>query len=362
MKKTNKSIKNKPINDDNRLKNICAWALIICIVLAFIGGILGSLSFFGVRKAEAVESSSSSSSSSSTAQSYQYSTSTRIFDNVAFRSPSTNTIYSGSTELYFNFSFYPGYFYFQICGGSMDSTQYSPSFKVVAQSDVYYQYSSLGLPNSFIPNPESFPNYVVSSCINHGGISYTFDGSCPLYATALWYYENVEKPIPFTAYLNNKVLFSYSSSRCYVVRFFFSENFDYNYFDLYIPRNSTTYLIDFPSSSDYYPVPTFFDYRLYSDVAVNQDSYNNGYLAGVQDTKYKIDLAYQNGKRDGIESANKYSFLGLISAVIDAPVRAFTSLFNFELLGVNLSAFMFGLLTLALIIFIVKLFLGGGSK
>ena len=51
--------------------------------------------------------------------------------------------------------------------------------------------------------------------------------------------------------------------------------------------------------------------------------------------------------------------MSLIGSVIDVPVNAFTSLLNFEVLGVNLLAFITGLLTLAVVIFIVKLCIGG---
>ena len=83
--------------------------------------------------------------------------------------------------------------------------------------------------------------------------------------------------------------------------------------------------------------------------SVNTDTfYQNGYNNG-----------YNQGKNDGIASANNYSFLGLIGAVIDAPIKAFTSLFNFEILGFNILSFITGLLTLAVIVVIVKLALGG---
>ena len=80
--------------------------------------------------------------------------------------------------------------------------------------------------------------------------------------------------------------------------------------------------------------------------------YQDGYNAGET-------IGYQNGYNAGVEHGGNYSFMGLIGAVIDAPVSAFTSLLNFELLGVNILGFISGLLTLALIIFIIKLCMGG---
>ena len=76
--------------------------------------------------------------------------------------------------------------------------------------------------------------------------------------------------------------------------------------------------------------------------------YNNGYNDG-----------YNVGKNDGISSANNYSFLGLIGAVVDAPIKAFTGLFDFEILGFNISTFILSLITVCVIITIIKLLLGG---
>lgn len=84
----------------------------------------------------------------------------------------------------------------------------------------------------------------------------------------------------------------------------------------------------------------------------NSQGYQDGYNAGNS-------VGYQDGYVAGLEDSNKYSFNSLIGAVIDAPVSAFTSLLNFEILGFNILGFITGLLTLALIVFIIKLCLGG---
>lgn len=82
--------------------------------------------------------------------------------------------------------------------------------------------------------------------------------------------------------------------------------------------------------------------------SVNTSSYyNNGFNDG-----------YESGKNYGIANANKYSFLGLIGAIIDAPIKAFTGLFNFEILGFNMANFFLGLFTLCVIIVIVKFVMG----
>lgn len=88
--------------------------------------------------------------------------------------------------------------------------------------------------------------------------------------------------------------------------------------------------------------------------------YNDGYTSGYTDgNNYGYNLGISEGYNDGynvgIIEGGEYSFLGLIGAVVDAPIKAFTGLFNFEILGVNLSGFLLGLLTLAIVLAVIKL-------
>lgn len=82
-------------------------------------------------------------------------------------------------------------------------------------------------------------------------------------------------------------------------------------------------------------------------VAGSNEGYSNGYDVGYNS-------GFSDGFNDGILNANDYTFLGLIGATIDAPINAFTSFFDFELLGVNLKDFFFAILTFALVIVIVR--------
>lgn len=84
----------------------------------------------------------------------------------------------------------------------------------------------------------------------------------------------------------------------------------------------------------------------------NNSGYTDGYKAGEI-------VGYGNGYNAGLEHSGNYSFNSLIGAVIDAPVSAFTSLLNFELLGVNILGLITGLLSLAVIVLIIKLCMGG---
>lgn len=97
-----------------------------------------------------------------------------------------------------------------------------------------------------------------------------------------------------------------------------------------------------------------------------EEGYNNGLDKGYQEG-FDADKAqavadaeragYNRGLEDGAERSNIYTFERLLSAVIDVPVRAFKSMFNFEILGVNLMNFAFSIMTLCFVLAIVKLIL-----
>lgn len=95
---------------------------------------------------------------------------------------------------------------------------------------------------------------------------------------------------------------------------------------------------------------------------VNEKVYDAGFVAG-QDS---MQGAIENARHQGFAEAQKmfdngntdYSFFGLISAVIDAPIKALRGLLNFDILGVNMFSFVTSLFSLAVVLMIVKLLLG----
>lgn len=102
------------------------------------------------------------------------------------------------------------------------------------------------------------------------------------------------------------------------------------------------------------------------------NGYNTGYTAGQNNANATINYdsaSYQQGRLDGIDSANQYTFLDLMGAVFDAPIRALfgyvengvrvDGLFTLDILGVNLSSFLLSIFTLGIVITIVRLCLGG---
>lgn len=89
---------------------------------------------------------------------------------------------------------------------------------------------------------------------------------------------------------------------------------------------------------------------------------NAGFVEGQDSMQGAIENARQKGFAEAEAMFNNgdtdYSFFGLISAVIDAPIKAIRGLLNFNILGVNMFAFVTSLFSLAVVLMIVKLVLG----
>lgn len=112
-----------------------------------------------------------------------------------------------------------------------------------------------------------------------------------------------------------------------------------------------------------YTTRTYYFTRVDTESATYSAGYNAGYDLGVSagqtagyNTGYSDgdSVGYNRGYNVGVNSTNTYSFTNLISAVLDAPINAFTSLFNFEILGVNLSSFLLALFTICVVLTVIK--------
>lgn len=115
-------------------------------------------------------------------------------------------------------------------------------------------------------------------------------------------------------------------------------------------------------------------YFLANPNEMNQDlSYNMGYADGSangfdigynQGYSEAFDGAFENGRTQGYaEGLNagrleKNTFFALITALIDAPLQAIYNAFDFEILGMNLRDFFLGLLSVAIIIFVIRFVTG----
>lgn len=113
--------------------------------------------------------------------------------------------------------------------------------------------------------------------------------------------------------------------------------------------------------------PAYFSYKLESESLKDfTTGYENGYSVGYQNgesTGYQngYNTGFTDGKADGISEglAQQNSFLSLTTAVVDAPVKVFTDLFDIEILGFNLKNVAIGLLGAALIIALIRKFAKG---
>lgn len=169
-------------------------------------------------------------------------------------------------------------------------------------------------------------------------------------------YDSVRKSVYFRAFLNNVSNVSFSAFDYRV-----SNDNDRIVFYGFV-KDSTVSVSDFL-------VPTDVN-TLYITTSEGQESYNSGFNAGVNSVKSQyesqLDAVKETARQQGFAEAQKmfdngntdYSFFGLISAVIDAPIKAIRGLLNFDILGVNMFAFVTSLFSLAVVLMIVKLLLG----
>lgn len=114
------------------------------------------------------------------------------------------------------------------------------------------------------------------------------------------------------------------------------------------------------------------NFNIYSTLGGSaSNSFDEGYYIGLVDGAENAELGnaqavanaraqgYEQGRREALEDSNDYSFIGLLGAVFDAPIKSFQGLLNFNVLGVNMQSFVLALLSLSVIIIIIKIALGG---
>lgn len=93
------------------------------------------------------------------------------------------------------------------------------------------------------------------------------------------------------------------------------------------------------------------------------NGYNDGETAGFSDgvkvgKKDGYEAGYNEGYSYGMKVSDNGGFFGLLTAVVDAPIQAFSSLLNFEIMGVNMKNFVLSILTLALFVAVFRWVLG----
>lgn len=94
--------------------------------------------------------------------------------------------------------------------------------------------------------------------------------------------------------------------------------------------------------------------------------YQQGYQAGVDSQQPLIENAYQNGYSNGFQAADTQDevvtsiFSGILQVAM-VPINFFLGIFNFEILGINLSAFIRAIFTVVLTIIVIKTVMGKGG-
>jgi len=101
------------------------------------------------------------------------------------------------------------------------------------------------------------------------------------------------------------------------------------------------------------------------------ESYQQGFEAGIADQyqqdQIQITNSYNNGYSDGYQegfSADSTAtsiFSGILQVGL-VPINFFLAIFNFDILGINISAFIRALFTVLITIIVIKFVIGSGGK
>lgn len=135
-----------------------------------------------------------------------------------------------------------------------------------------------------------------------------------------------------------------------------------NYF---IPPYSTTDGINFIT---YAPTEqTFTTEELYKQYNEGynigkENGYKEGYEKGNAYRQAYGKAEYDRGYSNGTKSGNEYTFTALMLSIVDVPIQTLYGLLNFEILGYNMLNFVLGLLSLAIVIWVIRKLMGSGSN
>ena len=117
-------------------------------------------------------------------------------------------------------------------------------------------------------------------------------------------------------------------------------------------------ILRFPPDTD-----TFYDGYVYYNNSDFNNGYNLGYEIGNREGYNNgYNKGYEIGKNKGIEIGsslaenNTNAFINIIVAISNIPINILTSLFNFNLFGINLFGALTSLLSVGLIIFVIRKF------
>ena len=89
------------------------------------------------------------------------------------------------------------------------------------------------------------------------------------------------------------------------------------------------------------------------------ENFTNGYNQGLKEgEKNGYSNGYSAGLADGIKDNTIFNIFNGILNIAMVPVNFFLSIFNFEILGVNMAGFVSALLTISIIIFLLRMIKG----
>lgn len=207
----------------------------------------------------------------------------------------------------------------------------------------YYRLDSYG--ENLTSTSFSEVTYITSMPLNTGDFN-EFLRDCSIESAYLTFYFGGDKTEYFFRYTFNFYSPSYGSFNFIIEFYIWGVHYDTSYDVFY----------NFPSN--YAPFPGL-SYPYHQDIDISTSD-NGSYLQGWDDgvahansIVTESSASYTAGYTAGI-SSQEYSFLGLISAVIDVPVKVFVSLFNFDILGFNMLAFVGSLLAICTVIAILR--------
>lgn len=310
-----------------------------------------------------------SSSSISTFKSFDSNWLSAVYFNHSFSIDYSAFHIRGYVKGLFNSSWYFGTSLnqnnFLTCGDyNVENTSYiasNVSVPIHASSSTYYTRIQFFV-DKFDYATNSYVDYYQAIDWNN------YENTCPtLLMTQVQYGNYTDYGTTFNLYGDNKTYWDSQIDSSTLYNYLqYTDTHDYRYtFIIPLCRNSGENYQNSPAN--------YYTYRVYyfSTALSLTDSqqYNAGYNQGLLDNQNTI---YQEGRQDGfnggynqgydegVSAASNNNFFTLIGAAVDVPITALTSLLNFTFLGVNLLAFVTSILTLALIIFVIKKFMGKG--
>ena len=103
--------------------------------------------------------------------------------------------------------------------------------------------------------------------------------------------------------------------------------------------------------------PILQNYR--NSIQQSQDQYELGYSSGYN---YGYGIGYSSGWQEGFDadSTALTVFSGILNIAM-VPVNFFLSMFNFELLGINLTNLVTAVISIGMIVILLRTFFGGGA-